>query len=250
MTRGTRSRTLLLVSVAVVAVVLAVGAGFLAQPRRLGALQGRSLAQEVLSQAPVPPGAVATDRVNRSLREPPSTDGCSPSWDLHKMYVLDSTTDVRAFVQSRVGKDASITGSGYSGGPGIPTVTFFTVTLASSPGSKPELLLYSTVPTGDRAAALRVDAEVTLPTSRCVTHGREVAVPDVVAHPISAAMRIIASAGFAPRRIQTELCERPVMPSYPNIGSVAEERPAASAYAKRGSTITLFEPTRSNPVCV
>jgi hypothetical protein len=62
------------------------------------------------------------------------------------------------------------------------------VTLASSPGSKPELLLYSIVPTGDQMAALRVDAEVTLPTSRCVTQA-EVAVPDVTARPISAAMK-------------------------------------------------------------
>jgi hypothetical protein len=188
MTRGTRSRRVLLVGMAVLSVVLAVGAGFLAQSRS-GAPQGRLLAQEALSQAPIPTGSVATDRVIRSLSEPPSIVGCSPSWDLHKMYVLDSETDVRAFVQSHVGKDDRITGSGYSGGPGVPTVTFFTVALASSPGSKPELLQYSTVPTGDRSAALRVDAEVTLPTSRCVTHGPGVAVPDVLSHPINAAIR-------------------------------------------------------------
>jgi len=183
MTRGTRSRRVLLVGVAVLAVVLAVGAGFLAQPRS-GAPSGRLLAQDVLSQAPVPPGSVATESVIKSLSEPPSIVGCSPMWDLHRTYVLDSSTDVRSFVESHLGKDNTVTGSGYSGGPGEPTVTFLTVTLASSPGSKALLILYSMVPSRHGSQALRVDAQVTLSTSRCVTHGSPIGTSSPLPPPV------------------------------------------------------------------
>lgn len=168
----TRSRTLM-VAIAVVVVVLAVGGGFLAQ-RNSEVPGGGPLAQELLNQAPVPPGSVATDSVIKSLNGPPSIEGCSPLWDLHRVFVVDSSTDVRSFVQSHLPKENRITGSGISGGPGVPTVTFFTVTIASNQGSKAPMLLYSSVTTGKRSTALRVDAQVVLPTSRCVTHGSDV----------------------------------------------------------------------------
>jgi hypothetical protein len=164
-----RSRAPLLAA-AVVVVALAVGAGFLAQPQSAAPLQGRSLAQEVLNQALVPPGSVATESVIASLKGPPSIVGCSPLWDLHRVFLVGSSTDVRSFVQSHLPKGDRITGSGISGGPGVPTVTFFTVTIASTEGSRAPLVLYSYVPSGKRSA-LRVDAQVMLLTSRCVTHG-------------------------------------------------------------------------------
>jgi hypothetical protein len=129
-------------------------------------------------------------------------------------------------------------------------VTFINVTLESGQGSKAPRILYSWVPLSNRqAVGLRVDSQVMLPTSRCVHHGSEVAVPNVVTTPIRDAMRTIASFGFVPRRVQTELCIGAVDPNYPRVGTVAEQNPAAHAYARPGSTVTLFEPTRSNPAC-
>lgn len=74
--------------------------------------------------------------------------------------------------------------------------------------------------------------------------------PNVLTTPIREAMRTGASFGFMPRRVQTELCVGAVDPNYAHIGTVAEQSPVAHAYARPGSTITLFEPTHSNPACV
>ena len=237
MAHETRSRALLFAAVAVVA--LAVSAGLLAEPRSV-ALRGRPLAQQVLAQAPLPPGAIATTAVPLSLSMPPSIVGCSPLWDLHETFVLNSRIDVRSFVRSHLPAGGTVTESGFSGGPGVPTVTFITVTLASSLGSRAPMILYSSVSSGNRSTDLRVDSQVMLPTSRCVTHRSEVAVPDVVKSPIQEAMRTIASFGFVPRRIRTELCVGPVDPNYPRIGTVAQQSPAALSYARPGSTVTLF----------
>jgi hypothetical protein len=245
---GTKSK-IPLVLIAIVVVALAVGAGLLAVPKSEAPLQGRSLAQEILNQALVPPGSIATDSVNPNLKGPPSVVGCSPLWDLHKMLLVGSSTDVWAFVQSHLPKDDRITGSGISGGPGVPTVSFFTVTVASTEGSRAPMVLYSFVPAGRSSTALRVDAQVMLPTSRCVAHGSEVEVPNVVSKPMGVAMHAVVLSGFVPRRVPTELCVGPVSYRYPHLHTVAEQRPGAHTYAKRGSTITLLEPTRSNPTC-
>ncbi len=84
---------------------------------------------------------------------------------------------------------------------------------------------------------------------RVVKPGR-VNVPDVVRMPISKAMRTIRSFGLVPRRVATELCLGPVLPSVPRIGAVAEQGPAAFTFVEPGSVITLLESTRSNPRCV
>jgi hypothetical protein len=75
-------------------------------------------------------------------------------------------------------------------------------------------------------------------------------VPDVVKMPIRTAMRTIRSWGLVPRRVATELCIGAVFPSAPRIGAVAQQRPAAFTFVEPGSTVTLFDPTRSNPRCV
>ncbi len=246
MAPGTRSRAFLVAAAAVV-VALAVGAGLLAEPRS-EALRGRALAQEILTQAPLPPNAVATTSVVKSLSQPPSIIGCSPLWDLHKTFVVKPQVDLQSFVRSHLPAGGTVTGSGYSAGPGIPTVSLVTVTFASNLGNKAPMILYSSVSVGQRSTTIRVDSQVVLSTSRCGTHGSEVAVPDVVKAPIGEAMRTIASFGFVPRRIQTEICIGAYL-YYPQIGTVAKQSPAALAYARPGSTITLFEPTRSNPAC-
>jgi len=248
MAQETRFRAPLVAAAAVVA-ALALSAGLLAEPRS-EALMGRPLAQEILGQAPLPPGAVATTSVIESLSQPPSIVGCSPLWDLHKTFVLKPQVDVRSFVRSHLPAGGKVTESGYSGGPGVPSVTFITVTLASNLRNKAPMILYSSISMGNHSTVLRVDSQVMLPTSRCVTHTPEVAVPNVVRSLIHEAMRTIATFGFVPRRVQTELCIGAVDPNYPHIGTVAKQSPAALGYARPGSTITLFEPTHSNPACV
>jgi len=154
---------------AIVVAAIAIGGGFLAQ-RNSKPLTGRQLARDLLSEAPIPPGSSATDLSFNSLNGPPSMIGCTPLWDLHRVFQISPSTDWRAFVRTHLPAGATVTESGYSGGPGVPRVYFTEVTLASNQPGKAPRIEYSSVSVGANATALRVDVQVMLPTSRCVTH--------------------------------------------------------------------------------
>jgi hypothetical protein len=165
---ASRRWTVILIAIAVLAVASA--SALILSRSSPSAPQGRDLAEELLNRSPVPSGAVVTDSAIESLSGPPSIVGCAPSWDVHRTYVFSRPTSVDAFVRSHLPAGSKITGSGFSAGPGTPTVQLLTVTVTGGNGAAAPVILYSSVSPLRRLMDLRVDVETTLPTSRCGHH--------------------------------------------------------------------------------
>jgi hypothetical protein len=124
---------------------------------------GQQFAAQVLSAAPLPPGAQPWTATPPSvLAQPPLTIGSGDLSDIDALYLVDEAAgpSMSEYVLTEVGAGATVLTTGSTSGPSGSTVMFEVSMPTAGPNQSSAQLLYATTQLPDGDYLLRIDAQV------------------------------------------------------------------------------------------